>query len=109
VLLEWNKTFEYEHKRVVEKVQRPRCQGVCFRGKAPGSTCRFGYSHEIEQRCGFDIDSNSIIFPVLEPDINYHNPYIIVFTRHNHDLKCFLSGKAAEAAMFYISDYLEKL
>ncbi|THU97064.1 hypothetical protein K435DRAFT_574078, partial [Dendrothele bispora CBS 962.96] len=49
-----------------------------------------------------------IYLPILDPDINFHNPYILVFTRHNHDLKCILSGKAAKAAMFYISDYITK-
>jgi len=32
-----------------------------------------------------------------------------VFCRHNHDLKCILSGKSAKAAMFYISDYITKM
>ena len=38
--------------------------------------------------------------------MNYFNPYLLVFCRHNHDIKCILSGKAAKAAMFYITDYI---
>ncbi|KAJ3884574.1 hypothetical protein GG344DRAFT_60353, partial [Lentinula edodes] len=41
--------------------------------------------------------------------VNGHNPDLLVYTRHNHDLKCILSGKAAKAAMFYISDYITKM
>jgi hypothetical protein len=41
--------------------------------------------------------------------INYFNPYILVFCRHNHDLKCILSGRAAKAASFYITDYITKM
>jgi hypothetical protein len=32
-----------------------------------------------------------------------------VYCRHNHDIKCILSGKAAKAAMFYITDYITKM
>ena len=41
--------------------------------------------------------------------INFFNPYILVFCGHNHDIKCILSGKAAKAAMFYITDYITKM
>src|SRR5882762_10541168 len=41
--------------------------------------------------------------------VNYFNRYILVYCRHNHDIKCILSGKAAKAAMFYISDYITKM
>ncbi|KAG1769238.1 hypothetical protein EDD22DRAFT_771441, partial [Suillus occidentalis] len=40
--------------------------------------------------------------------VNYFNPYVLVFCRHNHDLKCILSSKAIKAAMFYITDYITK-
>ena len=43
-----------------------------------------------------------------DANVNYHNPYILVFCRHNHDIKCILSGKAEKAAMFYITDYITK-
>ena len=41
--------------------------------------------------------------------VNYFNRYILVYCRHNHDLKCILSGKAAKSAMYYISDYITKM
>ena len=41
--------------------------------------------------------------------VNYFNPYILVFCQHNHDLKCILSGKAAKASSFYITDYITKM
>lgn len=42
-------------------------------------------------------------------NVNYFNPIILVFCCHNHDIKCILSGKAAKAAMFYITDYITKM
>ncbi|KAJ3854691.1 hypothetical protein EV368DRAFT_11556, partial [Lentinula lateritia] len=50
-----------------------------------------------------------IILSRKESDVNGHNPFLLVYTRHNHDVKCILSGKAAKAAMFYISDYITKV
>ncbi|KAF8231123.1 hypothetical protein L208DRAFT_1126231, partial [Tricholoma matsutake] len=44
----------------------------------------------------------------LDPNVNYYNPLILVYCHHNHDLKFILSGKAAKAAMFYITDYIIK-
>ena len=32
-----------------------------------------------------------------------------MYCHHNHDIKCILSGKAAKAAMFYITDYTTKM
>ena len=40
--------------------------------------------------------------------MNFFNPYILVMCQHNHDIKCILSGKAAKAAKFYITDVLTK-
>ncbi|KAG2137452.1 uncharacterized protein EDB93DRAFT_1091255, partial [Suillus bovinus] len=56
-----------------------------------------------------DPDTNSVVFQYHDRTINYFNPYILIFCRHNHDLKCILSGKAAKAAMFYILDYITKM
>ncbi|KAF8573852.1 hypothetical protein K439DRAFT_1285269, partial [Ramaria rubella] len=44
-----------------------------------------------------------------DANVNYFNRYILVFCHHNHDVKCILSGKAAKAAMFYITDYITKM
>lgn len=57
----------------------------------------------------FDCETKSIVLCRKECDVNGHNPYILVGSRHNHDLKCILSGKAAKAAMFYILDYILKM
>ncbi|KAE9389475.1 hypothetical protein BT96DRAFT_760836, partial [Gymnopus androsaceus JB14] len=57
----------------------------------------------------FEAETNSIIFCRKEADVNGHNPYILVGGRHNHNLKCILSGRAAKATMFYISDYILKM
>ena len=55
-----------------------------------------------------DPETNSIFLLCRDGTVNYFNPYLLVFCRHNHDIKCILSGKAAKAAMFYITDYITK-
>lgn len=57
----------------------------------------------------FDPETNSIVLMCRDGNVNYFNPYLLVFCRHNHDIKCILSGKGAKAAMFYISDYITKM
>ncbi|KIJ25885.1 hypothetical protein M422DRAFT_142274, partial [Sphaerobolus stellatus SS14] len=56
-----------------------------------------------------DSETNSVVLLCRDSTVNYHNAYILVFCRHNHDLRCILSGKAAKAAMFYITDYITKM
>ena len=56
----------------------------------------------------FDEESNSILLKCLDPMMNWFNPYILTFCRHNHDLRWILSGKSAKAAMIYITDYITK-
>jgi hypothetical protein len=63
---------------------------------------RFLFPHEVVENSSFNTDTNSFLLRCLQPFINWFNPYILVCARHNHDLKCILSEKAA---MFYISDY----
>ena len=65
--------------------------------------------HEIVEASYFDPETDSIVFVCRDATVNYFNPYILVFCRHNHDIKCILSGKAAKAAMFYITDYITKM
>jgi hypothetical protein len=67
------------------------------------------FPHEIIEASYFDPDSKSIMLMCRDSTVNYFNPYILVFCRHNHDIKCILSGKAAKAASFYITDYITKL
>ena len=71
--------------------------------------CCFLFPHEILDASYFDPDTNSVVLMCKDGNVNYFNPYILVFCRHNHDLKCILSGKAAKAAMFYITDYITKM
>ncbi|KAJ3832214.1 hypothetical protein F5878DRAFT_499991, partial [Lentinula raphanica] len=106
---QWKMEMNDDHKTLGEHLQRHVCGQVCTKGRKPGSDCRFGYPHEIVEHSSFDKDSNSIIFSRLETDVNGHNPLLLVNTRHNHDLKCILSGRAGKAAMFYISDYITKM
>ncbi|KAG2059211.1 hypothetical protein BDR06DRAFT_836348, partial [Suillus hirtellus] len=67
------------------------------------------FPHEVVDMSFFDATSNSVIFKCQDTTVNYFNPSILVFCRHNHDLKCILSGKSAKATIFYISDYITKM
>ncbi|KAE9390454.1 hypothetical protein BT96DRAFT_833422, partial [Gymnopus androsaceus JB14] len=108
-LLHWEMEFEADHKKLGEKHQKHVCRPVCFKGRPAGSPCRFGFPHDLVEISSFDCETNSIIFARRSSDINGHSPVVLVCTRHNHDVKCILSGKAAKAAMFYISDYITKM
>ncbi|KAF8223880.1 hypothetical protein L208DRAFT_1061218, partial [Tricholoma matsutake] len=70
--------------------------------------CQFQFPHEIVKSSWFDSETNSVYLLCLDFNVNYHNPFILVYCWHNHDLKFILSGKAAKAAMFYITDYITK-
>ncbi|KAG2352759.1 hypothetical protein BDR07DRAFT_1205516, partial [Suillus spraguei] len=69
----------------------------------------FLFPHEIVETSYFDPETNSNVLMCGDRNVNYFNPYLLVFCRHNHDIKCILSGKGAKAAMFYISDYITKM
>jgi len=100
--------FNAEVKKCGEILQRHSvpCKPVC---RKYGSTeCRFGFPHEIVNEPRFEPDTNSIVLRCEDPMINWYNPHILTFCRHNHDIKCILSGKSAKAAMFYITDYITK-
>ncbi|KAG1901583.1 uncharacterized protein F5891DRAFT_901308, partial [Suillus fuscotomentosus] len=71
--------------------------------------CRFLFPHEVIKASSFDPDTNSVVLMCHNTNVNYLNPYILVFCRHNHDIKCILSGQGAKAAMFYIFDYITKM
>ncbi|KIK35584.1 hypothetical protein CY34DRAFT_27830, partial [Suillus luteus UH-Slu-Lm8-n1] len=70
---------------------------------------RFLFLHEVVKTSLFNLDTNSVVLMCYDANINYFNPYILVFCRHNHDIKCILSRRGAKAAMFYISDYIMKM
>ena len=71
--------------------------------------CRFLFPHEIVEASYFDPETNAVVLLCRDGNVNYLNSYILVFCRHNHDIKCILSGKGAKAAMFYITDYITKM
>ena len=54
-------------------------------------------------------ETNFVVIKCLDSMVNYFNWYVLVYCHHNHDIKCILSGKAAKAAMFYITDYTTKM
>lgn len=103
----WQSEFETEFKKCGESLQRHKCRPVCHK-YGNENTCRFQFPHKYEPNSYFDVESSSVTFRCLDPTINYFNPFILVFSRHNHDLRCLLSGKAAKAAMYYITDYITK-
>lgn len=105
---EWESVFCTEVKMCGEVLQRHGCRKVCHKYGNEGK-CRFLFPHEVVKASHFDADTNSVVLLCLDPTVNYFNPYLLVFCRHNHDLKCILSGKGAKAAMFYITDYITKM
>ncbi|KAF8426439.1 hypothetical protein L210DRAFT_869136, partial [Boletus edulis BED1] len=105
---EWDSVFVTEIKKCGEALQRHECRPVCHKYGNEGR-CRFLFPHEIVDASYFNPETNSTVLMCRDGNVNYFNPYILVFCRHNHDLKCILSGKGAKAAMFYISDYITKM
>ncbi|KIK31882.1 hypothetical protein CY34DRAFT_102574, partial [Suillus luteus UH-Slu-Lm8-n1] len=96
-----------EVKRCGEVLQRHRCKRVCHK-YGNDEQCRFLFPHEVVEESYYDVASKSVVLKCGDATVNYFNPYILVYCRHNHDLKCILSGRAAKAAMFYITDYITK-
>ncbi|KAG2150885.1 hypothetical protein DEU56DRAFT_707660, partial [Suillus clintonianus] len=83
------------------------CKCVCHK-YGNNDQCRFLFLHEIVEQSYYDADSKSVVLKCRDGTVNFFNPYILMYCRHNHDLKCILSGRAAKAAMFYITDYITK-
>ena len=107
MLNEWESVFCTQIKMCGEILQRHGCRKVCYKYRNDNE-CRFLFPHEIVEASYFDSETNSIFLLCRDGTVNYLNPYLLVFCRHNHDIKCILSGKAAKAAMFYITDYITK-
>ncbi|KAI0064805.1 hypothetical protein BV25DRAFT_1775194, partial [Artomyces pyxidatus] len=105
---EWDDVFLTQVKMCGESLQRHTCRKVCHKyGK--DDHCRFLFPHEIVDKSYFDVENNAVVLVCRDPTINYFNPYLLVFCRHNHDIRCILSGKSAKAAMYYITDYITKM
>ncbi|KAE8250119.1 hypothetical protein A4X13_0g4940 [Tilletia indica] len=98
--------FDHDHSLLAHEVQRHRCTFTCFKGGR--DSCRFLFPHVVVQQSSFDSDSNSINLRIQHPLINWHNPSLLVATRHNHDLKAVQSGKSGAAAASYITSYTTK-
>ncbi|KAE8230936.1 hypothetical protein CF326_g4056 [Tilletia indica] len=100
------KDFEDDHRLLAHEVQKHRCTFTCFKGGR--EACRFLFPHDVVSKSSFDADTNSITLRVQHPLINWHNPTLLVATRHNHDLKAVQSGKSGSAAASYITSYTTK-
>ncbi|KAE8231702.1 hypothetical protein CF326_g3281 [Tilletia indica] len=98
--------FDHDHSLLAHEVQKHRCTFTCFKGGR--DACRFLFPHALVGRSSFDRDSNSINLRIQHPLINWHNPALLVATRHNHDLKAVQSGKSGAAAASYITSYTTK-
>ncbi|KAG2737790.1 hypothetical protein P692DRAFT_201651508, partial [Suillus brevipes Sb2] len=105
---DWKALHTSEVKKCGEVLQRHHCRSVCHKYGNEGR-CRFLFPHEVVDVSHFDAETNSVVLMCRDDTVNYFNPYILVSCRHNHDIKCILSGKGAKAAMFYISDYITKM
>jgi hypothetical protein len=105
---DWQDDLVYEIKSCGEALQCHECHAVCHKYGNEGKCC-FLFPHEVVERSCFHKETNSVFFMCHDPTVNYYNPHILVFSRHNHDIKCILSGKAAKSAMFYITDYITKM
>ncbi|KAG1801879.1 hypothetical protein EV424DRAFT_1265592, partial [Suillus variegatus] len=108
VLSDWEALCATEIKRCGTVLQHHECHAVCHK-YGNDNRCQFLFPHEIVEKSHFDPETNSVVLKCLDGNVNYFNPYILIFCRHNHDIKCILSGKGAKAAMFYISDYITKM
>ncbi|KAA1471060.1 hypothetical protein DENSPDRAFT_743927, partial [Dentipellis sp. KUC8613] len=108
ILNEWDDVMRTEIYMCGETLQRHTCRAVCHK-YGNDNRCRFLFPHETVEASYFDPESNTVALLCRDPTINWFNPYILVFCRHNHDIRCILSGKSAKAAMFYITDYITKM
>ena len=105
----FEREFPVDVKSCAEILQRHStpCKPVCHK-YGHTNDCRFGFPHEVFETSSFDEEKNSITLKCRDPTLNWYNPTLLSTTRHNHDIRCILSGKSAKAAMFYISDYITK-
>ena len=103
---EWESVFCMQVKMCGKVLQHHKCRNVCHK-YGNDNQCRFLFLHEIVEASYFDAEKKKFLL-CCDETVNYFNPYLLVFCRHNQDIKCVLSGKAAKAAMFYITNYITK-
>ncbi len=108
LLESWDELFVSEIQYCAEKLQKHKCRPVCHK-YGHVNDCRFKFPKDVIEKAYYDEDEQAIIFVCKDGNVNNYNKYLLVFCRHNHDLKCILSGRAAKAAMFYITDYITKM
>lgn len=99
---DWDNIFVAAVKACGEVLQRHICKLVCHKYNNKGH-CQFLFLHKIVDALHFDLETNLVALMCCDSTVNYYNPYILVFCRHNPDIKCILSGKVAKAVMFYIT------
>lgn len=104
----WHSCLDNEVRMCGEALQRHSCKSVCHK-YGNGGRCRFRFPHPTVEASYFDAENNSVMLKVQDAWLNYYNPYLLTYCRHNHDIRCILSGKSAKAAMFYITDYITKM
>jgi len=91
VMEQWEAIYITEIKRCGEVLQHHRCHPVCHK-YGNDNCCHFLFLHEIVEASLFDPETNSVVLMCCDANVNYFNPYILVFCRHNHDIKCILSS-----------------
>ncbi|KAE8220859.1 hypothetical protein CF319_g5685 [Tilletia indica] len=98
--------FTEDHALLGTEVQKHRCQTTCFKGGR--TSCRFLFPRDLCEKTTFEEHSNSVLLMIKDPMMNWHNPALLVATRHNHDLQSVQSGKSSMAAASYITSYISK-
>ena len=78
VLDEWDSVFVTEVRKCGEVLQRHRCRPVCHK-YGNEDRCRFLFPHEIVEASYFDPGTNSVVLMCRDGNINYFNPYILIF------------------------------
>ncbi|KAG1743156.1 hypothetical protein EDD22DRAFT_786439 [Suillus occidentalis] len=103
----WESIITTKVKCCGEVLQCHHCKRVCHK-YGNDEQCRFLFPYEVIEESCYDAASKSVVLKCGDGTVNYFNPYILVYYRHNHNFKCILSGRAAKTAMFYITDYIMK-
>ncbi|KAE8222285.1 hypothetical protein CF319_g4493 [Tilletia indica] len=98
--------FDTDHRLLGEEVQRHKCTSTCYKGGR--QSCRFLFPHDLCPTTHFEAETNAVMLQVKDATVNWHNPALLVATRHNHDLKSVQSGKSGVAAASYITSYTTK-
>jgi hypothetical protein len=75
---DWNEIFVSEIKACGEVLQRHECRAVCHK-YGNKDHCKFLFPHEIIDTSYFDPETSSIVLMCHDENVNYFNPYILVF------------------------------